>query len=376
MNQVGCEWGLAWVDEREAIEKMLIFPFDQTRYVSEFLQANFVKEPWQETIVELKRAGVSHILPASENGFRNVAIEQFTKAGKFLSIGIKGNGVELGYEQYKRNRGSRRVDPIEYQQMVARSKLMRVRNEPEFTEVIPEGTINIAFDTVGWIWGGGEYLKRGKPKSREELEPAIDAILSGEPFLVCTYALVQNALNTAQYGGVATIIPTRILTENRFARRQLRDDWLELYERIRDGRETKWKMTPMGPSLMHPRIQDHVEIAWDESGQGNLLPRDFSTRVYIERKQGEYRDAGYQEVGDLAYHHYARELSERVGFRRIGKLGVSERQIAGMVFAGYSDVGLKEAIEQFVQVKSRYRGYTPLTKLRDTKLMKAMSDTF
>jgi hypothetical protein len=355
--------------------------FDQLNPKPEFLRQNFQSEAWSSTVQEVIGSPIARLFPASENGFRNVAVREFAQAAQLDLITSPGNDRELTWKQYLQITGDKKPDLVEYQNLVARSKHNRRRRmtERELEELgvysedrIEERTAEIAFDTIIMIWDGHQYLKREKPESEEEAIETIMNLTQGEPFIVSTVARVQSLMNSGEIGNAATLMPIKIATKNRFERAELQQRWIDLYREIASGQGKPWKITPAGgPSLMHPEIQRFVEVAASPGLDGNVLPPHFDTFDFVPTHSTHYQPYRRVDIGPLAYKKFAEKLGESAGYRKMQELPGELKQMAGMVISGYSDVGMREALRRYLP-KAGKVGYSPLSRLRDSKLVELM----
>lgn len=350
--------------------------FDQLHVDREFMLGNFRSGKWKGVVEGLREKGIRRLMPASEVGFRNVAVADLAEVVGLDVLVVPGSERELTWERYLGY--AKKPDPIEYQELVARSKHHRVStmSQAEMERLgvvsgdnIESDTVEIAFDTVILTWDGHKYIPREKPVDERSAIETISALIDGETFLVSTVAHVQNLMNTSEVGNSATILPVRVKKLNRFQRADLKRKWIELYRKINRGADKPWKLTPAGPSLMHPEIQQYIEIGVTNRLRDNVLPADFSTIVQEKRlgRDEVWRHSKHVDIGDLAYKQFAQEVVEKGGYLSMSEMSKEMRQQVGMVFSGYSEPGMKVAIQRYLK-KVGTIGFSPLARLRDQKL--------
>lgn len=329
---------------KDDVESLLRFPYDQLRPSEEFLKFSFSQPEWQNIIQKMKLdPEIQRVMPASENGIRNIATSMLVDQTGMKLITVPGNERELSWKQYllHSQQHKSRIDPVEYQKLVARSKHNRVRsmNKKELLELgvvntsrVETRTLSVAFDTVILVWQNGKYIPIEKPESDEEAHRNILRLAMGEPFLVSTITNVSNLVDHAKSVHSATILPARVVTNNRSERVDLINHWINLYRRIKCGENWPWKVTPAGPSLMHPEIQSYVEFVVGNSLEQNILPDDLTCMT-----------------GNPEYKNFAEGLVRKHGYRSIDELTISSRQKTGMLCAGYSDDGLRLAMDRYLK---------------------------
>lgn len=344
------------------VESLLRFPYDQLHPSVEFLKKNYESDKWQETIAQIKKSGIDRIMPASENGVRNLAVRTLSELSNIPILTVPGSERELSYAQYIKY--DKKPDPIKYQSLVAASKHARVSNlttkQAKRIGVITEDdlqsrTLSIGFDTIILTWNKSAYLPLEKPNDEDEAMQTITTLVSGAPFLVSTVARVQNLMNSMKTADSATLIPVRIHVDNRFDRGDLMNKWIEIYRNIKTGKDQVWKVTPAGPSLMHPEIQKHVHVAVDGDLSRNLIPEHFTTVDYVNTSHVPYKPSTSRNIGDLAYKQFGEKIIGEVGFRSLNDLTIPTRQMVGMVFSGYSDSGMRIAMDRYARkMNSKY----------------------
>lgn len=359
--------------------------FDQLKIDVNYLVKSFNSSKWAQVVDAMRHSIIERLIPVSESGIRNIAVAKFAETSGLELIDIPGSERELSWKQYLSKyvkKRKRKPDLIEYQLFVAWSKHNRLRRMTEsdleahgvFTQDHKEKrTAVVAFDTIIQIWDGEKYVRGEKPESEEEAIKTITSLINGEPFLVSTVARVQNTLHNYQVGSSATLIPVRVVVRDRFEREELLANWIKLYRQIAKNKAKPWKLTPAGPSLMHPSIQKFLEVGVGIDLNENVLPKDFDTFDHVPSSGAdEHQPTNYMDIGPLAYKKFADKLAARVGYHKMTELDPEIMQQVGMVFSGYSDVGMLVALENYLS-KLGNMGHDPYSIYRDRKLM-AMTD--
>ncbi len=360
---------------RAEIEQWLTLPFDQLQYAPEYLRHIYDQPDWVATKNRMVASGVEQLLPASENGFRNVAVEQLARSGGFELISVPGSDKELSWEDYIANTKQNQRDLVDYQVKVANSKHNRARRTPH-SKLVEMGVIKkddtsnniamIAFDTVVWFWNGKDFEKREKPINKNDALDGLEKIMSGHPFLVATVTTVQSFIRRREIGTSATIIPMCLSFDSMFDRMALRNFESEMYDMFEKGEGKPWKITPALVSLMHPLVQKHLRVAVGEQVDGNVLPDDFSTVQVVEQPYVLYNPRTMRDIGDLAYKRYMDKLISKNGFRKMTDLPLELRQQTGMVPSGYTDAGLRIAIERYVKSRGNRSVITAQLQTEDS----------
>lgn len=325
--------------------------FDQLAHKDGVIATEMAGTKWREIASLMRERHIERLMPASENGVRGAAVRGLAELGGFRTWPIPGS-KELSWVAYSAME-PKQPDLVEYQTMVAESKHWRVRrmNNPKkmllgitSLDGIERRTVVVAFDTVIWHWNGGRYVPREKPETRLEALRTITELVSGEPFFVSTVCVTHWLDNWHKKGVTATLLPVKVQTRDRWERVDLIAKWLELYDSIASGMGGKWKITPAGPSLMHPLIQPHIVVGLTGNLADNVLPENFSVYDWVYSQKLEHTPM-WTRVGDEAYRNFGEKIVARGGYVPMGVMSEHLREQVGMVFSGCSVVGMRLALE-------------------------------
>lgn len=332
--------------------------FDQLHQPDAMVEADFEREDWQSLAERLRSEGVDAILPASENGVRQLAITKFASSANINLLQVSGGDRELKWDAYAAYTID--PDPIEFQKQATRSKFARfyrerygsTRNELNRKLKNTHHVVTIGFDTLVYLWDSTRerYVPREKPKNEEEALTTIFEMASGTPFLVSTVCLVDK-FDTGQSrtGFSTTLIPARMNVHNTTERMEMTEHLMERYRMIRDMEDRPWKMTPAGASLMHPEVQKNLLVGINSGMRGNVSVGNLS-RIIWPTPENRNRES----TGDLAIRdHVNNQIARPHQYVSMAALPVGLRERVGMVFSGYSEEGMRKALEQYVNS----RGY-------------------
>lgn len=343
----------------ESGENGVVGEFDQLAIKDDVIGAMLAGEEWLSVMAAMKEAGVERVMPASENGVRANAVQQLAQVAGIDCITVPGSERELTWAAYLA--GEPKPDPVHYPRLVAASKHLRVKRMP-YSESerlgvvdatgIERRTVTIAFDTLILKWDGNKYDPREKPLNRGEARRTIAELVSGEPFLVSTVGVAHWLHDWRQMGEAVTLLPVRVETKNWRERARLSQRWLELYDQIVSGMGGPWKLTPAGgPSLMHPAIQPHIRVGLGGELEQNVLPADFMTLDWVPTGE-PYCPMRLKDIGDEAYRSFAAKIVARGAWLPMQLLPSGTREEVGMIFAGFGNIGMREAIGRLLR-KSR-----------------------
>lgn len=325
--------------------------FDQLHQPAAMVEADFKKENWQQLAERLRCEGVDAILPASENGVRQLAVTKFTRSANINLLQVSGGDRELKWDSYIARTPN--PDPIDFQKLATRSKFARFyrqqyaspRNELNRKLKNNKHVVTIGFDTLVYLWDSTRerYVPREKPKNEEEALTTIFEMASGAPFLVSTVCLVDK-FDTGQSrtGFSTTLIPARMNVHNAAERAEMTDHLMSRYRMIRDLEDKPWKMTPAGASLMHPEVQKHLLVGINEGMKGNVSVGNLS-RIIWPTYPNDRITIGDRAIRDYVFERIARPHQ----YVSMATLPVGLRERVGMVFSGYSEEGMRTALEQY-----------------------------
>lgn len=326
--------------------------FDQLHQPAAMIEADFKREEWLALAESLRVEGVDAILPASENGVRQLAITKFASIANLNLLQVGGGDRELRWYDYVQTTSD--PDPIDFQKLATRSKFARfyrnlfgsLRNELNRKIKNKKHVVTIGFDTLVYLWDNtrGRYVPREKPNNEQEALTTIFEMASGVPFLVSTVCLVEKFhIGQARTGFSTTLIPARMNVHNAFERAEMTDYLMTRYRMIRDLEDKPWKMTPAGASLMHPEVQKHLLVGLNEGMKGNVSVGNLSRIIWPKRPTDSL------SIGDLAIRdHVYERIARPHQYVSLASLPVGLRERVGMVFSGYSEEGMNKAIEQYV----------------------------
>lgn len=331
--------------------------FDQLHQPAAMVEADFEREDWQTLAERLRVEGVDAILPASENGVRQLAITNFTSSANIHLLQVSGGDRELKWDAYTAYTPN--PDPIEFQKQATRSKFARFYREFLYGDPTSElslqmngfkHVLTIGFDTLVYLWDNTRerYIPREKPKNEEEALATIFEMASGTPFLVSTVCLVDK-FDTGQSrtGFSTTLIPARMNVHNAAERAEMTDHLMKRYRMIRDLEDRPWKMTPAGASLMHPEVQKNLLVGINSGMRGNVSVGNLSRIIWPTPENGNR-----ESTGDLAIRdHVNNQIARPHQYVSMAALPVGLRERVGMVFSGYSEEGMRKALEQYVNSK-------------------------
>lgn len=333
--------------------------FDQLHQPESLVEADFLNPDWKQVINELKEKGVEAILPASENGVRQLAITKLASASEINLLQVSGGDRELKWYDYVETTSD--PDPIEFQKLATRSKFARFYREwfygPPESELVEQmngftNVITVGFDTLVYLWDATKerYVPREKPKNEQEALATIFDIGSGVPFLVSTVCLVDKfSMKESRTGFATTLIPARMDVHSSNERGVLIDHLMKRYRMIRDLDDLPWKMTPAGASLMHPEVQKYLKVGINNSLRGNVNTGGFSRMIWPTPRNGQR-----EGMGDLAIKdHVEQQIAKPHQYVFMSELPVGLRERVGMVFSGYSEKGMLQALRQY----SNSKGY-------------------
>lgn len=334
-----------------------VVSFDQLYLPESLVVADFAGPYWQQVMTRLKEEGVQAILPASENGIRQLAITKLANASEINLLQVSGGDRELKWYDYVETTSD--PDPIEFQKLATRSKFARFYREwfygPPESELVEQmngftNVITVGFDTLVYLWDTTQerYVPREKPKNEKEALTTIFEIGSGVPFLVSTVCLVDKfSMIESRTGFSTTLIPARMDVRSENERGFLIDHLMKRYRMIRDLEDLQWKMTPAGASLMHPEVQKYLKVGINRSLKGNVNVGTLSRIIWPTTRNGQR-----EGVGDLAIkEHVEQQIAKPHQYLPMSDLPVGLRERVGMVFSGYSEEGMLQALRQYTYLK-------------------------